>query len=109
MAQALYKSNDNLLEIDGLKNAATDAYIDDATVTVTLVDAEGAEVTGQSWPTTMSYVASSNGKYRAVLKDALSVTNLDRYTAKITADGGSDLLGYWEFPLSAIVRTTQQS
>lgn len=104
MADVIYKSSDNLLELDGLKNAATDAYINDASVSVTLVDAGGTEVVGQTWPTTMIYVPLSSGKYRATMKDSLSLTEGGKYFGKITADGGTDLLGYWEFPVYAEVR-----
>lgn len=105
MAGAIYLSNDNLLEIDGLKNTATDAYINNATVTATLVDEGGTAVVGETWPITLSYVSGSDGKYRGTLKDTLSLTAGLGYTAQITADGGADLKGYWEFPLRSAVRT----
>ena len=107
--EVLYIENDNLLELDGLQNAATDAYVNGATVTVTLRDQEGTAVTGQTWPATMYYVANSNGKYRATLEDVLSLTSRKRYTAEIDADGGAGLKGHWEFPLKALKRTTQSA
>ena len=105
-AKAIYLSNDHLLELRGLKNIATDAYIDDATVTATLVDEEGVEVAGQGWPLTLSYVSGSDGIYRGTLTDSLSLTEDLEYTAKITASGGSDLAGYWEIPLRAAIRAS---
>lgn len=101
----IYKGNDNLLEIDLLTNDATGAFINAATVTVTLVDVEGSEVAGQSWPTTLSYVSASDGKYRATLQDVLTLTASDIYTAKITADGGPGLLAYFELGLVVKIRT----
>lgn len=105
-AKAIYLSNDHLLEVRGLKNIAADEYIDDATVTVTLVDEEGAEVSGQSWPLTLSHVAGSDGIYRGTLTDSLSLTVDLEYTAQITASGGSNLAGYWEIPLRAAIRAS---
>ena len=105
-AKAIYLSNDHLLELRGLKNIAADEYIDDATVTVTLVDEEGVEVAGQSWPLTLSYVPGSDGIYRGTLEDALDLTENLEYTAKITASGGSNLAGYWEITNRGTIRSS---
>ena len=103
--KAIYISNDHLLELRGMKNIAADAYIDNATVTAVLVDEDGVEVVGQSWPVTLSHVAESDGDYRATLEDALELTVGLAYTAQISASGGSDLAGYWEYPLRARIRS----
>lgn len=105
MASALYVGNDNVLEVDGLKNAVADTYINNATVSVILVDKNGEQVEGDTWPKTMDYVADSDGKYRCTLKDTLSLSPMEAYTATITADGGADLKGYWEFALRSATRT----
>lgn len=102
--QVLYVSNDNLLTVDELYDAVAAAYLNAATVTVTLVDEDGSEVTGQSWPTTLAYVAASNGKYRAVLEDALSLAKNQTYTAQISVDGGADKAAYFEVPCQALTR-----
>ena len=101
----IYISNDNLLTLDALTNTADSSFINDATVTVTLVDSTGTEVTGETWPLAMSYVSSSNGKYQATLTDSLSLSK-GTYTAQITANGGAGLLGYWEITLRALVRNS---
>lgn len=88
--------SDNVLELSGLKNEVTGAFINTATVTATLVDREGVEVTGQSWPTAMPYVAASDGVYRGTLSDSLDLTKFETYTAQITADAGPGLRQYWE-------------
>ena len=103
MSATLFPDNDNLLEVDGLKNAATGAYLNSATVTVTLVDEDGNNVTGVV-DLAMDYVADSSGKYRATLKDTLSLTAEERYAAQISANAGDDLQGYWEFELRTRVR-----
>lgn len=103
----LYISNDNLLTLVGLQNEATSAYLNSATVAVTLVDSDGTEVAGGTWPLTMSYVGGSDGNYRATLPDTLTgLTNNDALTAQVSANGGAGLGGYWEIALTAKTRTS---
>lgn len=106
MAEVIYKDNDNLVEVDELKNSATDAYINNATVTLTAIkDAAGVTVTGVSFPISMTYVAASNGKYQATVDKAIALVAGQNYTAIIDAVSGS-LDGHWELPLTCRVRTS---
>lgn len=101
---AIYKDNDNLIELDGLTNAATDAYLNSATVTLTkIMDSLGATVTGDTFPKSMSYVAASNGKYQASVDKLLALTAGAAYTAVIDASY-SGIDGHWEIPLLCGVR-----
>lgn len=101
----LYVGNDTVLEVKGLKNEVTGAFLNAATVTATLSDsASGAEVSGQSWPVTLAYVAGSDGDYRATLSYAMSLTANGRYTASITADAGAGLRAQWSVPCRAQTR-----
>ena len=104
MKYELYLNNDNTLEVAGLQNAVTGQYINDATVEVTLRDADGDEVAGQNWPLTLSYVTDSDGIYRGTLEDDLELTARADYTAEITVDAGADLTGQWSMPIIAITR-----
>lgn len=104
MASIIYVANTNVLELSGLKSAIEDAFINDATVTVTLKDSSGSNVAGQTWPTTMAYVAASDGVYRAIMKDGLSIAAEGEYTAFIEANAGTDRIGHWEFPITAATR-----
>lgn len=70
------------------------AYLTDATVTVSLKDASGAAITGETWPKTLDYVAGSAGRYRAVLTDALGVSAGQLIQATISAVRG-DLNRTW--------------
>lgn len=107
MSLTLYLGNDNVLTLVGLQNDISAAYLNAATVTVTLVDSDGTEISGETWPLTMTYVATSDGNYRATLPDTLTgLTAADALTAKVSADGGAGLQGYWEVPVLAAVRTT---
>lgn len=94
----IYVGNDNLIELDVLTNAISSAYINNATVTMQLVDSSNNVVAG-TCSLTMAYIASSNGKYRATLPDTLTLTVGQEYKAKVTANGGDGLLGYWELRL----------
>lgn len=94
-----YYLNDNIIELNELYDNIGAAYINNATVTVTLEDASGTEITGETWPLAMSYVAASNGKYRATLTSVLSVSLNDRLTAKVDIDAGVNGKAYWEFPI----------
>ena len=105
MTEILYRGNDLLLELTGLKNAATGDFINNAAVTCTLYDSSDAEVAGQIWPSTMSYVTASNGDYRCTLDDSLELTPGAFYVVVIEVDAGSDLKGRWELKCQAHKRT----
>lgn len=82
--------NDNMVELLGLKDQVTEAFVNDATVTAVMKDAAGDEVTGQTWPLTLVYITASDGVYRGVLDAALDVELGDRVTveATVSASGG---------------------
>lgn len=100
----IYILNDNVIELTGLQNAVDETYQNSATVTVTIKDATGTNVTGETWPLALAYVASSNGDYRANLTEALGLTDGARYTATITADAGASGLATWTEELIARIR-----
>ena len=101
--QTIFVGNDMLLEVSGLKDDVTGDYLNAATVTVTLKDSAGSNVSGQAWPLTLSYVTASNGVYRATLIDSLSVTANARYVATVIADGGEGKRAQWS--LDVVART----
>jgi len=100
--ESLYIDSDNLVTLDALYDNAAAEYVNDATVTVTLTDRAGNEVSGETWPVTLSYVAGSDGKYRGTLSDSLSLSANRRYTAKVTADGGAGKARTWYVGASAV-------
>lgn len=100
-ALTLYNGNDSILTLDGLQNGLSSAYINDATVSVTIVDVEGTTVAG---PLTLDYVSSSDGDYRVTVPYDASFSSDMRYTAQVTANGGTGLVGYWEAPLFVVPR-----
>lgn len=100
----VYVSNDNLIEVDGLQNAASDAYITSVTsATFTLVDSSGNDVTG-AVDIALSYVSGSNGKWRGTLADTVSLTAAAKYTCNISINAGAGLQGEWSVPVRAETR-----
>lgn len=100
-----FLANSNILDLLSLTNHITAAPINGATVTVTVKDSTGAEVSGQVWPATMSYVAASSGDYRAILSEDVAFVANKNYRAFVDADAGPGLVGHWEFPFQAKIRT----
>lgn len=103
-----FAANTNVLDLIGLQDEITEAYINDADVSVTVKTEAGVEVGAVSnWPVTMTYVAGSNGNYRAFLAHTLPFVEGDCYVAHIEADAGTDRVGHWEFKFKVLRRTTR--
>jgi hypothetical protein len=98
--------NDNVLEVNGLRNAVTDAFINNATISATLKDIAGVAIAGQTWPLTLPYVTDSEGCYRALLANTLAVSNGKPYTLQITA-AGSGLKASYSVIITAQTRRNQ--
>lgn len=103
-ALALSINSDNLITLVGLTNGADSTFINSATVSATLKDSFGVNVTGQAWPLTLDYVASSNGNYQGTLQDVLALS-ASNYTALVVADSGAGLHREWTVPLTAEIST----
>jgi len=87
----LYKSSDNVVEWDKLKNVRTGSYENAATLTFTLKDADGAAVSGAT-AVSMSYVTGSDGKYQGTLQSTVSLGDPGTtYFLELTATRGSDV------------------
>lgn len=93
----LYAGNNTIeVELVGLKDASAGTYINDATVTVTMYGEDGStEVTGETWPVTMSYVASSNGNYLGVVSADSNILVGVKYQIKISATDADGNKGEW--------------
>ena len=99
-----FVANTNLLTLVGLTSHITDIAINDATVTVTVMDSSGVEVTGETWPLTMDYISGSDGNYQAVLTDTLPLIARRAYVAEINADAGTGRQGQWQFKFRPEIR-----
>lgn len=103
----IFTGNTNLLTLTGLKDIITDAFINNATVTVTITDNCEKPLEGAGWPVwpiVMEYIASSDGDYRAILVDSLPFKAGVPYEAAIYADGGPNRIGRWRFKFKPEVR-----
>lgn len=76
--KVVFLGSDNVLELD-IADALTQAAVTDATVTVTVIDADLAEVSGETWPLSVPHAGS--GVYRATLTSDLVLTDGHNYTA----------------------------
>lgn len=99
MACNVYVGNTNVIELSGLKSAIEDSFVNDAEVTVTVKDEAGTNVTGQTWPLTLTSIDGTDpeGNYRGILKATIELTDGETYYAHIDANAGTDRVGHWEF------------
>lgn len=101
-AEILLIGNSNLLILWDLKDE-DGLYINDAVITATLKTADGEEVSGQSWPVTVTYNGGGKGKYQAALSSTLAVVQGQKLVAEVDAVSGG-LVGHWEVPAVAKTR-----
>lgn len=97
-------NNSNLIYLSDLKNELTDAYINNASVSATLLNANNAPVEGPSWPLAMNLLQGSDGDYVLVLPNTLDLTENAMYTLKVTAEAAEGLVGEWLVPMRALHR-----
>lgn len=80
----LYVRNDQVLELQGLKDISVtpNVFINNATLKVTLLDARKAKV-APVIDVVMSYVAASSGNYKADLSGALNAPADEGYWLEV--------------------------
>ncbi len=101
----VFVSNDNVVELE-LKNPITGDFLNAAAVDITITnEATGVEVTGETWPLEIPFVANSNGIYRVVLDKLIAFIAGQRYTAVINAREGN-LDAKWTLVYLAEVRNS---
>jgi len=84
--KAIFENNDMLIEVDGLRHSVTNEYINDAIVTVTLFK-DSVEVTGETWPLSMAYVAGTRAVYRAIIIGSIDLVDGERVDIVVSALG----------------------
>lgn len=101
----IYRLNDNLVSNPTpMTRSSSGAYVNDATVTMTLKDSSDVAVSGAS-ALPMSYVTDSNGLYQGTLPNTLSLTAGATYTLEISATSGSTV-AFWAISVSVVNRTS---
>lgn len=86
--QVVYLETSELVELQSLKDEVSDAFVNAATVALTFLDSSGAEVSGETWPIAMDYVAGSDGNYQATVSENVDFQEGAMYFAKIVATSG---------------------
>jgi hypothetical protein len=99
----LFKKNDQFVEVNGLRNNLTGAYLNAATVTATLRDLAGVAVAGLDG-VALAYVAGSDGDYRGQVEETFDPPP-GRYRIEFTAVEGA-LVARWDDDVIVRVRTT---
>jgi hypothetical protein len=97
--QRLVIDNNNVVELQRLRNSISGGPITDATVSLTVYDGAGVPVVGQIWPASMQHV--SDGYYRTTLDSSLILRRGGTYYGIITADGSGGERGKWELQIKA--------
>ena len=96
--RAWFDEMDNTVEISGLKDKTTGAYINNGTFEVTIKDRLGATVSGDTFPKAMTYVSASNAVYRANVEQTIQIDRGKLYLAHIDGvAGGRTYHGEVEF------------
>lgn len=85
----LYIGNDRYITLSGLNDAADNSYLNSATVTYAIYEANGTAVSGGTG--TLSYISASNGNYRGIIDAAITATLTAEaaYYIAITATQGN--------------------
>lgn len=100
-----YQSNDNLVvNPTPMRLSSTGAYINDATVVMTLKDSTGAAVSGATG-LSLTYVTDSNGLYQGTLPYTLSLTSGEGYTLEITGTKSGVARAFWVLDVDVVDRT----
>ena len=68
-------------------------YVNDATVTITILDSTGAEIPDEFWPVQLPYVSGSNGVYQKTFEPFNSLVAGQVYTVIINTIGSDGLIG----------------
>jgi hypothetical protein len=80
----VFIDNTGILRVTGAKITALDGTQTDLTAAgaLTILDSDGAEVAGQTWPLVLTL--NSAGDYSGIIESDLSLVALQEYSAQIT-------------------------
>ncbi len=103
----IFLKNTGLVQINGLKDALTKTPVNDAVATVTLKELDGSEVSGETWPVSLSYLAGSDGNYAATFSDSVAILDEGDYIMEVSAIAPDGSKASWEEPVTAMIRSTE--
>jgi hypothetical protein len=96
----LLVGNSNVVELENLQNNVSGLHDAGATVSLTLYEADGDEVTGEIWPLNMAYDPETL-TYRVTMSDGININAGQFYTAVVRAVGSGLEVGKWTIRLRA--------
>jgi len=82
----IYLTTDNCVRVRALKDQVLETYINDATITATLYDSSGNEVSG-AIDISIPYVTGTDGDYAGEIPNTVTLTEDAYYTLKIVVSG----------------------
>lgn len=94
MNDYLWLTTDNVIHIIGLKDKVLNTFINNATITATLKDANDVDVPG-AVGLSLPYIAASDGEYAGQIPYTVSLTDNAQYTAVITIIGSGYRTTYY--------------
>ncbi len=105
MGYNLLRLNTNRVTMFGVEIGGVflDASVDTFEVT-SILDANGAIVTGEDFPVAFNYVAGSDGQFYADISASAALVSGDWYTVIVDLADGVDREGHWEIPAQATTR-----
>jgi len=86
-AEQLLINNDMEIRVEGLQDQEG-TYYDNADLELTLETLDGSEVSGQTWPVSMSYVSGTDATYKATIQDTVDISEGQAYIAHIVGSAG---------------------
>lgn len=102
--QILLVGNDQSITVTGVTDSDSGEYIDDAVIQARLYNLDGTEVSGVSWPVTLSYTGSL-GVYRGVLEDAIALQPDTQYELEVSVAAPGDLVAHYRETVYAQYRS----
>jgi hypothetical protein len=97
--------NDQNLRLADLRHVLSGTLITSANIIFSIVlSGSVTGVSGQSWPSSMTLVNTETALWVGPLLSSLALTEGGAYEARITANAGTGVLGFWRLPIKAIVR-----
>lgn len=79
----LYVGTNSMVVVSGLYDHNAEAFVNNATVRITLLDSNNSEVSGETWPVTGNYVTDSDGRYHVLLDTDADITAGNDYIIKL--------------------------
>lgn len=103
MQMFLRMGTDNALHLLDVRNTVSNQLLRGATIESTLVlSGTSTQVSGQTWPTSLTLINSESAHYVSTLVDSLMLTESEYYQAETVIDNGAGEKATLKLPVQAI-------